>query len=233
MSRRVALVTGATGAIGRAIGFALLREGAEVILHGRTPERCAALAAAARSLGKAEVVAGDLTREADLAALAARVGARGRLDLLSLGAGIYERGAEPASLARQLAANLLGPHALLTALRPFLVAAQGQVVVLNSTQALNASPGLGGFAATQHALRALTDAFRGEVNAEGVRVLTIYLGRTASERQRAIFALEGRPYPEARLIQPEDVAQAALALAALPRTAEATELTLRPMVKHS
>ena len=94
------------------------------------------------------------------------------------------------------AVNLLGPYALLRALLPFLVAGQGQVVFLNSTQGLAASGGVGQFAATQHAMHVIADSLRDEVNVKGVRVLSLFLGRTASDRQRAIFAMEGRPYPE-------------------------------------
>ncbi len=222
-----ALVTGATGDIGRAIGVALRDAGAEVLMQGRDPGRTARLG---RETG-AETIPADLTRPDDVEALRARVARRGRLDVLTLGSGIYGRGADPEGLRRQVEANLLGPYALLQALLPMLVAAQGQVVFVNSTQGLQASPGVGQFAATQHAMRAVADSLRAEVNERGVRVLSIHLGRTASERQRAIFAAEGRDYPEADLIQPADVAHAVMAMLTLPRTAEATELRLRPMRK--
>lgn len=224
----VALVTGATGDIGRAIGLSLLAAGAETLLHGRDPVRTAKLGEDAG----AEAIAGDLTTPAAVERLRARVGQRGRLDVLTLGSGIYERSADPAALRQQFEANVVGPYALLQALLPFLKAAKGQVVFLNSSQGLNSSAEVGQYAATQHAMRAIADSLRGEVNAEGVRVLSLFLGRTASERQRAIFTLEGRPYPAERLIQPDDVAHAVLSMLALPRTAEATQLMLRPMQKH-
>ena len=225
----LALVTGATGRIGRAIGLALRDAGAEVLLHGRTPGRVAALR---RETGL-PAIAADLTRPEAVEAVRARVARRGgRLDVLTLGSGIYERSQDPAVLDRMLAANVLGPYALLRALLPFLAEARGQVVFVNSTQGLAASGnGVGQFAATQHAMRAVADSLRDEVNAEGVRVLSLFLGRTATDRQRGIFALEGRPYPAERLIQPEDVAEAVLAMLRLPRTVEATQLTLRPMQK--
>jgi NADP-dependent 3-hydroxy acid dehydrogenase YdfG len=224
----LALVTGATGKIGRAIGLALRGAEAEVLLHGgRDPGRAAALA---RETG-AETIAGDLTRADAVDAVRARVERRGRLDVLTLGSGVYERSDDPAVLDRMLAANVIGPYALLRALLPFLVAAKGQVVFLNSTQGLAASAGVGQFAATQHAMRAVADSLREEVNADGVRVLSLFLGRTVSDRQRAIFAMEGRPFAPERLIQPEDVAEAVLAMLRLPRTVEATQLALRPLQK--
>ena len=102
---------------------------------------------------------------------------------------------------------------------------------INSTQGLAASAGVGLFAATQHALRAMADSLRDEVNGDGVRVLTVYPGRTATPRQASIFELEGRPYAPDRLLQPEDIATMIVASLKLPRTAEVTNLTIRPMLK--
>ena len=77
-------------------------------------------------------------------------------------------------------------------------------------------------------MRAIADSTRGEFNSSGVRVTSIFLGRTATERQAAIFATERRRYTPERLIQPKDVANLVVTLATLPRTAEVTEITLRP-----
>jgi len=57
-----------------------------------------------------------------------------------------------------------------------------------------------------------------------------FLGRSASERQRAIFAAKGRPYPPDRLIQPPDVAGLVRFLLLLPRTTEVTDIVMRPML---
>src|SRR6516164_6241558 len=114
---------------------------------------------------------------------------------------------------------------------PLLVESSGQVIFINSTQALKAAAGVGQYAATKHAMKAVADSLRDEVNAKGVRVTSIFLGRTATELQRAIFAEEKRPYPPERLIQPADVAEIVLSLLKLPRTSEATDIILRPMQK--
>ena len=90
---------------------------------------------------------------------------------------------------------------------------------------------MGAYASTKHALRAIADSLREEVNETGVRVLSVYLGRTASPMQAAIHAAEGKQYRPADLLQPSDVAAMILAALALPRTAEVTELSVRPMRK--
>jgi NADP-dependent 3-hydroxy acid dehydrogenase YdfG len=68
---------------------------------------------------------------------------------------------------------------------------------------------------------------REEVNDDGVRVLSAFAGRTASPMQAAIHRAEGEAYhPERRL--PEDAAAAIPGALALPRTAEITEIRIRP-----
>jgi NAD(P)-dependent dehydrogenase (short-subunit alcohol dehydrogenase family) len=227
----VALVTGASGDIGRAIAFDLLAAGAEVFMLSRSMAKLEQPLPPDRLRGRCHFLAVDLTDNDAVGRFAEEMAAKGRLDLLVLSSGIYERSSEPAAFTRQIAANLVGPYTLLQRLLPLLIVARGQVVFVNSTQGLKAAAGVGQFAATQHAMKAVADSLRDEVNADGVRVTSIYLGRTATERQRQIFAAEGRPYPPERLIQPADVAKVVRSVLQLPRTGEVTDLVLRPMQK--
>ena len=226
-----ALVAGASGEIGRAIAFDLLRADAEVFMLSRSRASLVKLLPPANVREKCHYVVADLTDRDAVERIGAEMSASGRLDVLVLSSGIYERSREPEALARQIAANLLGPYSLVQRLLPLLIKAQGQVVFINSTQGLKAAAGIGQFAATQHAMKAVADSMRDEINGNGVRVTSIFLGRTATERQRAIFAMEGRPYHPEVLVQPSDVAQVVLSLLQLPRTSEATDIVLRPMQK--
>jgi NAD(P)-dependent dehydrogenase (short-subunit alcohol dehydrogenase family) len=230
LNEGVALVAGASGDIGRAIAFDLLGAGAEVFMLGRSMARLVQPPPAENFREKCRFVVADLTDNDAIGRVNAEISSRSRLDVLVLSSGTYERSREPAVFGRQIAANVIGPYALLQQLLPLLIEAKGQVVFINSTQALKAA-GLGQYAATKHAMKAVADSLRDEVNANGVRVMSLFLGRTASERQRAIFAAEGRPYPPERLIQPADVAELVLSLLRLPRTSEVTDILLRPMQK--
>src|SRR5262245_12017482 len=192
----VALVVGASGDIGRAIAFDLLGAGAEVFMLGRNLQRLIQPPPPAHFREKCRFIAADLTDAPAVERVGAEISLKRRLDVLVLSSGTYERSSEPAVFASQIAANVLGPYALLYRLLPPLrLEATGQVVFINSSQALKATAGLGQYAATKHAMKAVADSLRDEVNAHGVRVMSLFLGRTASERQRAIFAVEGRPYP--------------------------------------
>jgi NADP-dependent 3-hydroxy acid dehydrogenase YdfG len=229
VTKRVALVTGASGDIGRAISAMLAGQGIHVIAVSRSRARLAGVVALCPA--SIEAVAADLTLAEDRAAVEAAVSKHGRLDVLVLGSGIYERSHDPATLTRQFAANVEAPYALIQAVLPLMIDSVGLVVIINSTQGLNASPGVGQFAATQHAMRAIADSLRGEVNHLGVRVTSVFLGRTATERQAAIFETEGRPYQPERLIQPNDVAILVRDLFAIPPTIEVADIAVRPRFK--
>jgi NAD(P)-dependent dehydrogenase (short-subunit alcohol dehydrogenase family) len=231
LNEAVALVAGASGDIGRAIAFDLLGAGAEVFMLGRSMARLAQPSPPANSRERCHFVVADLTDNDAIGRVYAEIASRSRLDVLVLSSGTYERSHDPTVFARQIAANLIGPYALLQQLLPLLIEAKGQVVFINSSQALRATAGLGQYAATKHAMKAVADSLRDEVNVNGVRVMSLFLGRTASERQRAIFAAEGRPYPPERLIQPADVAEIVLSLLRLPHNSEVTDIVLRPMQK--
>jgi NADP-dependent 3-hydroxy acid dehydrogenase YdfG len=163
--------------------------------------------------------------------------AQTRLDTVVHCAGTISLGSVEASdvgdFDEQYRTNLRGPFALTQQLLPMLKQSRGDIVFVNSTAALGPRPGVAQFAATQAALRAVTDSLRGEVNADGVRVLSIFPGRTATPRQERIHASEGKDYLPERLMQPDDVASMVVAALELPRTAEVTEIVMRPTVKPS
>ena len=231
LNHAVALVAGASGDIGHAISLQLLGAGAEVFMLGRSMARLVRPPPTVNFGERCHCVAADLTDSDAIARVGAEIALKARLDVLVLSSGTYERSHEPPVFASQIAANLIGPYALLRQLLPLLLQARGQVVFVNSSQALRAAAGLGQYAATKHAMKAVADSLRDEVNAHDVRVMSLFLGRTASERQRAIFAAEERPYPPGRLIQPADVAGLVLSLLQLPRTSEVTDIVVRPMQK--
>ncbi|MDB5406428.1 MAG: short-chain dehydrogenase/reductase [Rhodospirillales bacterium] len=238
LSGRLAVVSGASSGIGRACAIALAAAGADLLLLGRDEERLREAAAAARDLpatASATYLAADLTDDGAASAVAELAAKAGGAAVLVHSAGIYERAAlaEAAIEAfdRQYRANIRAPYRLTQALLPQLVQRQGDIVFINSTQGLAAAPGIGQFAATQHAMKAVADALRGEINDSGVRVMTLHAGRTATPRQARIFSGEGRDYRPELLMQPEDVAAMVVATIALPRSAEVTSIALRPMRK--
>jgi len=237
LSGQVAVVAGATSDVGRAVCLSLAGAEAGLCLLGRDPRTLEDLAKSVRSLtDKVLACPVDLTSDLSVAEVAERVGREaGRVDVLVHSAGVFEmaphESAALADLDRQYQTNVRGPYLLTQALLPQLRACRGQIVFVNSTMGLETRAGVGQYASTQHALRAIADTLRAEVNSDGVRVLSVYLGRTATARQARIFRQEGRLYVPELLIQPDDVAEIVVAALRLPRTAEVTEIRMRPLVK--
>ncbi len=233
---RTALVTGASRGIGRAVALALAGAGAAVQALARDAAALEALADADPA-GRLRSHPLDLTEDAGLATLARRLEADpGRLDVLVHCAGVIAHAplaeARVEDLDRQWAANLRAPWLLTRSLLPLLCAGGGgDVVFVNSSVTRHPRAHSGAFAATQHALVGVADALRAELNDAGVRVLSVFPGRTATPRQAALHEQAGADYRPARLLQPEDVAATILHAVTLPRSAEITELHIRPAWK--
>ena len=232
----VAVITGASGGIGEAIALELAREGARLLLSGRSAGKLDRVAERSRALSPGvETFAADLAGDDSVRALADRaLAAFGGVDLLIHSIGLFLGGPFATSpvedLDRQHRINVHAPYLLTQALLPSLMARQGQVVFVNSSSGFNpARAGWVAYAASKHALRAVADGLRDEVNAKGVRVLTVFPGRTATGMQEEVHRYEGRSYDPERFLQPRDVATAVMSALALPRTAEVTDLHLRPM----
>jgi len=235
---QIAVVTGASSGIGQAVAMDFAAHGAEVYLVARRRE---ALESVAREIqangGRPHVCCADLTRDEDIRKVAGTIQQTfGRLDLLVLCGGVIFHGTtEHASLDQfdlQHRSNVRGHYALVQALLPLLRTQQGQIVFINSSIATRPSAGgVGQYAATQHALRAIANSLRDEVNADGIRVLSVYPGRTATPRMADIFKKEGQPYHPELLIQPRDVATVVIQALSLPRTTEVTDVWMRPMKK--
>lgn len=231
---RSILVTGASSGIGRAIALDLAAHGASVLLTGRNSKRLQEVAAATGS--NSSTVAVDLTSpEAPKVLSEAVADEFGVLHgLVHCAGSIALNTTQQASLhdlESQLRANLLAPYALSQRLVNPLIEGQGDIVFVNSSIVRHPRANAGQFAATQHALRGFADSLREELNPAGVRVMSLYVGRTATPRQAALAKAEERSYQPERLLQAKSVARAVAAALSLPRDAEITELSIRPMVK--
>ncbi len=235
LTGRLAVVTGASSGIGRAIALELAARGTSLWLIARRPEGLEATVAEARRHGvTARSCPLDIRSDGDLERLRDRL--RGEcegLDILVHSAGAHSLGpvaeAPVAELDEQYQVNLRGPYVLTQLLLPLLRARSGQIVFVNSSAGLEARARVGAYAATKHALKGLADALRQEVNAEGIRVLSVYPGRTATPMQEMVHQQERKPYCPDRLLQPADVAAAVVSALGMDRTAEITDIRVRPM----
>jgi len=218
------LLTGAGSGIGEVLADRLDARGDDLVLVARSEARADDLA---QRWAGAEVVVADL---ADPASLAAPTWPE-HLDAVVHAAGVVDLGpvAELSVEAwqQQLTVNLVSVAELTRQVLPALRSARGTVVMVNSGAGLRANPGWAAYAASKHGLRALADALREEEKPHGVRVSSVYPGRTATPMQAEVHRQEGQEYDASAWIQPGTVADAVLHVLDLPRDATLTDVTVR------
>lgn len=225
--RPLALVTGASRGIGAATAR-LLADTHDVLLGGRDVDALTSLAAVLPGSRPWPV---DVT---DAAALAESVAGIRRLDVLVHSAGLVT----VAPLAdipadewrRVLDVNVVAVAELTRLLLPALRAARGRVVLVNSGSGLRGRVEWGLYAASKFALRAYADVLRDEEAEHGVRVTSVYPGRTDTDMQREVWAIEGAgdDYRPERYLRPETVAEAIGYAVRAPDDAQVVDVVFRP-----
>ena len=222
---RTHLVTGAGSGIGEALARRLVERGDDVVVVARSSARADELR---RDLPGATALVADLADPTTVDALDLPE----ELDSVVHAAGVVDLGPvadlSAASWAEQLTVNLVAPAALTRVALPALRRGRGTVVFVNSGAGLSANPQWSAYAASKHGLRALADSLRAEEAGHGVRVSTVYPGRTATSMQEKVHRQEGKEYDASQWTRPETVAATILHVLDLPRDATVSDVTVRP-----
>jgi NAD(P)-dependent dehydrogenase (short-subunit alcohol dehydrogenase family) len=217
LAGQTALVTGATSGLGRAIAFQLAGEGADVVVHGRDPERGASTVAAIEAAGgRARFVAADLSDPGAVARLVAEVG---DVDILVNNAGFSAWGPtatfDAAAFDGLFASNVRAPLLLTAAFAPGM-AERGSGSIIN-IGSMAGSLGLAegaAYGATKAAVASLTQAWAAEYSPKGVRVNTVAAGPVYTRPEgRELFDALGATTAMNRAAQPEEIAEVVAFLA--------------------
>ncbi|MFC5664602.1 SDR family oxidoreductase [Kitasatospora misakiensis] len=223
------LITGAGSGIGAVLAARLAERGDELWLLARDARRAAELR---ERFPGAKTLVGDLADPAKLSWAFGHQQLPVELDSLLHVAGVVELapvGELPVKAWQEtLNVNLVAPAELTRLLLPSLRLVKGHVVFVNSGAGLRASADWSAYAASKHGLKALADSLRLEEHGNGVRVTSVYPGRTATAMQAKVHQQEGRAYDAGQWIEPESVAKAILAALDASRDAEITDITVRP-----
>ncbi|SDL26243.1 3-oxoacyl-[acyl-carrier protein] reductase [Nonomuraea maritima] len=217
---RIALVTGSTTGIGRAVAETLAASGHTVVIHGRDEERAAKAAAETAALSgcPADSVHGDVADPAQVSAMMRQVFQRhGRLDALVVNAGVHEAGllgmTGHAAVTRLFEVNAMGAvHTLQGALRLLRRGSSPAVVLVSSVMGRAGGAGQAVYSATKASVIGLTRAAAKELGPTGVRVNAVAPGyietrmlTTLDDQSRAATVAAT---PLGRLGRPDDVAHA-------------------------
>ena len=235
---QVAIVTGAGSGIGRATAKTLAKLGATVCLIGRTMEALESLIQEDAAISsRFRCYQTELSSIRDIQKSSYRIerDLKAVNLLIHCAAEMSGGDVENASITdfdRQYFVNVRAPYYLSQRFLHLLKQSHGQIVFVNSSVVLReARAGASQYSATKYALKALADSLRDEVNSDGVRVTTVYPGRTATPMQKRIHRLEGKAYRPERLLQPDDIATAIINALNMPRTSEITDISIRPFMK--
>jgi|SRR5712691_374682 len=178
---RVVAITGASAGIGRATALRLARDGAALVVCARRADRLAAVAAdIAAAGGQALPVAGDVTREEDMAQLVARAVDRfGRLDVMMCNAGFGVAGAiddiTPDQMQRLMDVNYTGTyHATRAALPVFRRQRSGHLIIVSSIVGKRGVPYMGAYSATKFAQVGLAECLRSELAGSSIHVSVVF-----------------------------------------------------------
>ncbi|MEN3185251.1 MAG: SDR family oxidoreductase [Atribacterota bacterium] len=210
MKGKVALVTGATRGIGKAIAKLLAKKGLHLALNGRNEETLQKVIQEIGFLGvEAIAIPGDLSRVEVPALLVRKTIERfGRLDILINNAGVaLSRPIEKTTVEEwdfQMAVNARAPFLLAQAAIPYLRQSETPTIInIASVVAYKGYINQGAYTASKHALLGLTKVLARELHPEGIRVHVISPGGVATD----LIGNMRPDIPPETLIQPEEIAE--------------------------
>jgi NADP-dependent 3-hydroxy acid dehydrogenase YdfG len=233
LTGKIALVTGGGSGIGAASAQLLLQEGAKVAIAGRDQKK---LDDVAKALGNVLAISCDVADKKQVAALVKTVTEKlGPIDILvnNAGTNLKERTFReltPEAWDRLIRTNLDGAFYCIHAVFPGMLARKDGVIInIVSIAGKRASP-LGGiaYAASKFGQAALGIALGAEEKDSGIRVCNIYPG----EVDTPILVHRPQPISEehrAKILRPEDVAEAVRYVAIQPKHVSIPELIIKPV----
>jgi NAD(P)-dependent dehydrogenase (short-subunit alcohol dehydrogenase family) len=216
---KVALVTGASQGIGRAIALAFGREGAKVVVTARTTGALEALVTQISDMGvEALAVTADLSLETDIQRLSDEALSHfGRIDLLVNNAALIHPPLElvdfdPTLWRQVIAVNLTAPALLTRAVLPGMIENRsGKIINISSIGGRRGGTGRSAYRVTKAGLISLTESVAAEVKRYGIDVNCICPGGVDTEGYREAFGSRGRA-ENPRLMRPEEIAEVAVFL---------------------
>jgi len=225
LAGQVAIVTGASQGIGRAIAETLAANGATVALVARSAAKLAEVAAAIRAAGgRAEEFPADVAQAEAVGGVVDAVVARlGRVDILVNNAGVTRDTLLPRMSDEEwdqvLATNLRGPFLFMRAVsRPMMQQRYGRIVNVASVSGLIGNPGQANYSASKAGLVGLTRTVAKELAGRKVTVNAVAPGFIASEMTDALGPMlldeVKKRVPAKRLGEAWEIAEAVLFLVA-------------------
>jgi ribitol 2-dehydrogenase len=233
LNGKIAIVTGASSGIGRAVAYEFARHGLKLVLTARSGDRLAALAEDLDT--EVIVVRADMTSPKDIRLIVERALSEfGRIDILLANAGIYISGdvidGEPDAWDQLISTNVTGVFRLVHAALPHLLAQRaGDILVTSSIsghQAIHWEPI---YSASKHAVQSFVHGLRRQLLTTGIRVGAIAPGMVLNELWGITDPAEiDQRVGQGAGLRSEDVAEAILFMLSRPQNVTIRDLVMLP-----
>lgn len=242
---KVALVTGASSGIGRAVAQGLAAAGAKVAVVARRQDRLDRVVQTIESGGGTALSApADVTDPEAAAGVVDRALAHfGRVDILVNAAGMSQTGSvETADLDQYrqvMELNLMSAVYTCRAVSgPMKGQGSGDVINISSMASTMAVGGMSAYATSKRALNAMTDGLRQDLSPSGVRVCLLIPGGTKTEFAESITSEQSREAMRAYLsrdgmMEASDIADAVVFIVGLPRRVNIPHIRILPTAEHA
>lgn len=230
---KTAVITGATKGIGRAIAAAMWHEGYSLAVCARSEADLREMADTMKPNTASQVMLWketDVTNPIDLKQFVEMIsGQWGSIDVLINNAGIFQPGEvlneEEGLLEHMLRTNLYSAYDLTRALFPLIQQSQkGHVFNMCSIASIKAYPNGGSYTISKYALLGFTKVLREEMKPLGIKVTAVIAGATWSD------SWKGADFPESRLMQATDIAEAVMSAIRMSPAAVVEEILIRPQL---
>lgn len=233
---KVALITGASSGIGRAIARRLSAQGLKIVLVARNSERLNELR---NELGENAIcIALDLSKADEIPSLIeSAVEKFGSIDILIENAGTFNQSdvseTDPRDIEQMIDVNLTSVILLAQAALPHMAKQKsGDILVVGSIAGVSDMRNEAVYAATKHGINAFVRSLRRQVQKDGIRVGSILPGTVATELWGEIDAEKvDRQVEAGEVLRPEDIADIVALMLQQPANVTIRELVVLPQAQ--
>ncbi len=197
LNYKVALVTGSSQGIGKAIAVELIKNGAAIVINGQNADKLRKAEAELKTYGnRVFAVCGDISNPKNAEFIIDEViGHFGRLDIVINNAGIALKGniadTDPGVYKKVLDVNVMGSVNMCRFALPHLRETHGSIVFISSVAGIRGLPGFSAYSCSKMALRAVAESLRIEEATNNIHVGLMYVGFTENELQKQMLTANG------------------------------------------